>query len=115
MWEHLGDCASREAESNRALKALDRDSALTRREVRRYLTFVKTTVSSKGQIVLPAELREMDNVRPGEEFEVERLDFGDYRVTRRAATDNMGIVDWLLACPHKDFFQPVNSESTNTL
>ena len=83
--------------------------------VRRYLTFVKTTVSSKGQIVLPAELREMDNVKPGQEFDVERLDFGDYRLIRRAAHDNTGLVDWLLACPHKDFFQPLASESTDTL
>jgi AbrB family looped-hinge helix DNA binding protein len=76
---------------------------------------VKTTVSSKGQIVLPAELRERDNVRPGQEFEVERLDLGDYRLTRRAAPDNNGVVDWLLACPHKNFFQPVESESTDSL
>lgn len=76
---------------------------------------MKTTVSSKGQIVLPAELRERDNVRPGQEFEVERLDLGDYRLTRRAAPDNNGVVDWLLACPHKNFFQPVESESTDSL
>jgi AbrB family looped-hinge helix DNA binding protein len=38
----------------------------------------KTTVSSKGQIVLPAELREQDQIEPGEEFTVERLDRGEY-------------------------------------
>jgi len=30
---------------------------LTEARVRRYLTFMKTTISSKGQIVLPAEFR----------------------------------------------------------
>jgi AbrB family looped-hinge helix DNA binding protein len=76
---------------------------------------VKTTVSSKGQIVLPAELRERDNIKPGQEFDVERLDPGDYRITRRADPDNTGVVDWLLACPYKDFFQTIDSESTDTL
>jgi AbrB family looped-hinge helix DNA binding protein len=35
-----------------------------------------TTVSSKGQIVLPAKLRQEDGIRPGEEFEVERIEPG---------------------------------------
>lgn len=43
---------------------------------------MKTTVSSKGQIVLPAELREQDRIEPGEEFTVERLDGGEYRLVR---------------------------------
>jgi AbrB family looped-hinge helix DNA binding protein len=29
-----------------------------------------TTISSKGQVVLPAELRKRDNIKAGEEFEV---------------------------------------------
>ena len=76
---------------------------------------MKTTVSSKGQIVLPAELRQMDHIEPGQEFDVERLDRGSYRLVRRAAPPNEGVVDWLLACPVKDFFVPVESESTDTL
>lgn len=83
--------------------------------VRRYLTFVKTTISSKGQVVLPAELRQMDRVEPGQEFDIERLDRGDYRLVRRAARPNDGAIDWLLACPEKGFFVPVESESTDTL
>ena len=88
---------------------------LTPERVRRYLTLVKTTVSSKGQIVLPAELRQMDRVEPGQEFDVERLDRGDYRLVRRAARPNEGAIDWLLACPQKDFFVPIESESTDAL
>ena len=84
-------------------------------DVRRYLTRVKTTVSSKGQIVLPAELRQQDRIKPGQEFEVERLDRGDYRLVRRREQPNQGLVDWLLSCPEKDFFVPIESESTETL
>jgi AbrB family looped-hinge helix DNA binding protein len=83
--------------------------------VRRYLTYVKTTVSSKGQIVLPAELRQQDRIEAGQEFEIERLDRGEYRLVRRTPRANEGVVDWLLACPEKDFFLPIESESTDTL
>jgi AbrB family looped-hinge helix DNA binding protein len=76
---------------------------------------MKTTVSSKGQIVLPAELRQRDDIRAGQEFEVERLDRGEYRLVRRTALPNEGVVDWLLACPEKGFFVPIDSESTNAL
>jgi AbrB family looped-hinge helix DNA binding protein len=76
---------------------------------------MKTTVSSKGQIVLPAELRQMDRIEPGQEFDVERVDRGEYRLIRRAAPPNEGAVDWLLACPRKDFFVPIDSESTDAL
>ena len=76
---------------------------------------MRTRVSSKGQIVLPAEVRRQDRVLPGQEFEVERLDRGDYRLIRRASRPNEGVVDWLLACPEKGFFVPVESESTESL
>lgn len=76
---------------------------------------MKTTVSSKGQIVLPAELRQQDRIEAGQEFEVERLDRGEYRLVRRTTRPNEGVVDWLLACPEKDFFIPIESESTDTL
>jgi hypothetical protein len=76
---------------------------------------VKTTVSSRGQLVLPAEFRQLDQIEAGQEFDVERLDRGEYRLVRRAARPNDGVVDWLLACPGKGFFVPVSSESTDTL
>lgn len=76
---------------------------------------MRTTVSSKGQIVLPAELRQLDHVEPGQEFDVERVDRGEYRLIRREAPRNEGLVDWLLACPHKGYFVPIESESTDTL
>ncbi len=76
---------------------------------------MKTTVSSKGQIVLPAEFRRIDHVEAGQEFDVERLDRGDYRLVRRAPPPNEGVIDWLLNCPQKDFFVPIDSESTDSL
>lgn len=76
---------------------------------------MKTTISSKGQIVLPAALREQDNIEPGEEFIVERIDRGEYRLVRRTPKPNEGVLDWLLSCPEKGFFVPIESESTDTL
>jgi AbrB family looped-hinge helix DNA binding protein len=76
---------------------------------------MKTTVSSKGQIVLPAELRHQDRIEPGQEFEVERIDRGEYRLVRRKARPNEGVIDWLLSCPEKGFFVPIESESTDLL
>lgn len=76
---------------------------------------MKTTVSTKGQIVLPAEIRQQDDIEPGEQFEVERIDRGEYRLIRRTPRRNQGVVEWLLACPSKGFFAPIESESTDTL
>lgn len=76
---------------------------------------MKTTVSSKGQIVLPAELRQMDRIEAGQEFDVERLDRGEYRLVLRAPRPNEGVIDWLLACPYKGYFVPIESESTDSL
>jgi AbrB family looped-hinge helix DNA binding protein len=73
---------------------------------------MKSTISSKGQIVIPAALREQDGIQPGEEFTVERIGRGEYRLIRRMPVTNEGVVDWLLACPEKDFFVPLDSEST---
>ncbi len=57
----------------------------------------------------------MDHVEPGQEFDIERLDRGEYRLVRRAAPLKDGAVSWLFACPQKDFFVPVLSESTDTI
>jgi AbrB family looped-hinge helix DNA binding protein len=76
---------------------------------------MKTTISTKGQFILPAELRRRDGIEPGQEFEVERIDRGEYRLVRRERPPNEGLVEWLLACPEKGFFVPIESESTDTL
>lgn len=76
---------------------------------------MKTTVSTKGQIVLPAEFRQQDGIEAGQEFEIERIDRGEYKLTRRTPPLNEGLVDWLLKCPEKGYFVPVESESTDAL
>ncbi len=76
---------------------------------------MKTTVSSKGQIVIPAEIRKQDGIEAGQEFDIERLDRGEYRLVRRETLPNEGLVDWLLGCPEKGYFVSIESESTDEL
>ena len=83
--------------------------------VRPYLTCMRTTISSKGQIVLPAEFRHQDGIEAGQEFEVERVEAGEYRLKRLEAPPNQGLMDWLHSCPEPGFFEPIPSESTDTL
>lgn len=75
---------------------------------------MRTTVSSKGQIVLPAELRKRDHIQAGHEFEIRRAGRGRYTLVLRTRP-NKGLVDLLLSCPVKGFFVPLESESTDTL
>ncbi len=76
---------------------------------------MKTVISSKGQIVLPAEIRKQDDLRTGQQFEIERIERGEYLLKRREPAPNEGLMEWLLSCPEKDFFVPIESESTDTL
>ncbi len=65
--------------------------------------------------MLPAEIRRQDDIEPGQELEIQRVERGEYRFLRRSPPRNHGLVDWLLACPEKSFFGPIESESTDTL
>lgn len=76
---------------------------------------MRTAVSTKGQIVLPASIRQQDGIEPGEEFEIERIERGEYRLVRLSPPKNQGLLVWLLACPEKGYFVPIESESTDTL
>jgi len=71
-----------------------------------------TVVSTKGQIVLPDEIRKEDDIRPGQQFEIERIDRGEYRLTRKARRRSAGLVDLLLACPAKGWFTPMDRTET---
>ncbi|MDA0347741.1 MAG: AbrB/MazE/SpoVT family DNA-binding domain-containing protein [Verrucomicrobia bacterium] len=75
---------------------------------------MKTIVSSKGQVVLPIEIRERDHIVAGQKFDIERLDAGEYLLKRREYGNNEGLVDWLLDCPENNWFEPIESESTDT-
>jgi AbrB family looped-hinge helix DNA binding protein len=77
---------------------------------------MKTTVSTKGQIILPAEIRQRDGIESGQEFEVERIDRGEYRLKRKERRRNQGLVKLLLACPIKGWFEPMDRrETTNDI
>lgn len=65
--------------------------------------------------MLPAELRREDAIEPGQEFKIERIERGEYRLIRIEPPRNEGLVRALLACPEKEFFVPIDSESTDTL
>lgn len=73
---------------------------------------MKTTVSTKGQIILPAEIRQQDSIEPGQVFEVERIDRGEYRLKRKERRRNEGLVKLLLACPAKGWFRPADRIET---
>lgn len=73
---------------------------------------MRTTVSTKGQIILPAEIRREDNIRSGQEFQIERIDRGEYLLKRTKKTRNEGLVKLLLSCPVKDWFQPLDRTET---
>ena len=56
---------------------------------------MKTAVSTKGQIVIPAEIRQQDEIEAGQEFEIERVDRGEYLLRRLSPPPNHGLLDWL--------------------
>ncbi|MBU4398153.1 MAG: AbrB/MazE/SpoVT family DNA-binding domain-containing protein [Planctomycetes bacterium] len=74
-----------------------------------------TKVSSKGQIVLPAELRRQDRIRPGQQFDVERVECGQYLLKKSSAPGHGSILDWLRSCPEKDWFCPLPSGTTDEI
>lgn len=73
---------------------------------------MRTVVSTKGQIILPAEIRREDDIKAGQEFEIERIDRGEYLLRRRTHPRNRGLVKLLLSCPVKNWFQPLDRNET---
>src|SRR5262245_26423529 len=77
---------------------------------------MKTRISTKGQIVLPAGFRRQDGVKSGQEFEIERLEQGEYLLKRTKGRRNLGLVQLLLDCPVKAWFHPAaRVETTDDL
>ena len=64
---------------------------------------------------MPAALRRRDGIEPGQTFGIERIDRGAYRLVRTEPIRKRGLVDLLLACPEKDWFHPILSESTPSI
>jgi AbrB family looped-hinge helix DNA binding protein len=77
---------------------------------------MRTTVSTKGQIIIPAEIRHEDDIKSGQEFEIERVDRGEYLLKRTTRKRNDGLVKLLLSCPVKGWFQPLDrTETTDSI
>jgi len=73
---------------------------------------MKTTISTKGEIILLAEIRREDDIKPGQEFEIKRIDRGEYILKRMTNSRNKGLVQLLVSCPVKDWFQPLERTET---
>ena len=76
---------------------------------------MQTSLSITGQIILPAELLEQDNLKPGQQFSIERVHTGEYLIKKVSEINQSGLVDLLLACPEKGWFVQIPSESTDTI
>lgn len=76
------------------------------------LRSLRTTVSTKGHILVPAGIRRKDDIEPGQEFEIERIDRGEYLLKRVPKSRNKGLVKLLLSCPVKDWFHPLDRTET---
>ena len=83
-----------------------------------------TILSANGLIELPEEFRKADSLKPGQRCEIERVGHGEYRVRveegAAASSGNIAsapdLVDWLLACPEKGWFTPMErGETTDDL
>jgi AbrB family looped-hinge helix DNA binding protein len=61
---------------------------------------MQTTLSTKGQIILPAELREKGRFFPGEKFDVHEKD-GKIILSPVKKSRNQGLVKHLRSCPHE--------------
>ena len=58
-----------------------------------------TVLSQKGQLVLPASVRERLELRPGDDFEIFIEDDDTILVKRVSRPPNSGLVDLLLSAP----------------
>lgn len=72
------------------------------------------TISAEGFIEIPLNYRMTDKIQPGQSYEIERLGKGEYRLKimdEPVETPKMSLVDWLQACPEKDWMaEPDRSE-----
>jgi len=65
-----------------------------------------TTLTANGLLEIPEVFRKADDLKPGQRCEIERVGSGDYRVgvEKEAGATTPDLVNWLLACPVKDWW-----------
>lgn len=64
---------------------------------------------------IAGELRDRDRIRTGQQFSIERVEAGEYVLRKLTVSENVGLAEWLLACPEKGWFQPLASELTDSI
>jgi AbrB family looped-hinge helix DNA binding protein len=65
-----------------------------------------TTLTTKGQIVIPKEIREKNGLMPGDDFEIHSGSEAEIVLRKIQRRPNQGLVDLLLACPVKGWTIP---------
>lgn len=77
-----------------------------------------TKVSSSGQLEIPAALRLRDGILAGQEFDIEKVRDGEYRLRATTAVpvrQTRGPLAVLQDCPEKAFFTPMEWGTTAQL
>lgn len=75
-----------------------------------------TTLSANGLLEIPEIFRKADALQPGQRCDIERVGRGEYRLHVENGPDTapLDLVDWLLACPVKDWWvEPDRRERTS--
>ncbi len=65
-----------------------------------------TTLSARGQIVLPKEIRDQRRLRTGDDFEIFSDEPGTIVLRRVNYGSSADLLDLLLGCPTKGFMKP---------
>lgn len=74
---------------------------------------MEKTVTSRGELGQTAGFRKLDNIEAEHELGAEPADRGNDRML--SSPPGEGAVEWLLACPQKDYFQSLESGLTDSL
>lgn len=75
-------------------------------------------VSSTGQLEIPASLRQSDGILAGQEFVIEKVREGEYRLVATVTVPQerkRKPLEVLSDCPEKDFFAPMDWGTTDQL
>ena len=73
-----------------------------------------TFISAEGLLEIPEAILKDDILQPGQRCEIERVGVGEYRV--KVADENrkpeQSVLEWLLSCPVKDWYVPLERRET---